>query len=330
MRQLVALSLLAVVSGSESTGDKGEIFVSERMPSHPIYLGEPAQFFSLGVSTSTDFVVLPCEGYGKNRPSVYNITKSNYFTQLACGDCRGGDCIADRCAVGKSVTDMSSWTGYEAIDYGMAGTVGDAVADVEDTDAAKTNGFGLSFVCETTAHGYFKKMSGIVGLTMANTSFLVQMHLAGKIDKPHFSLCFNENTDLKYSHDPGLVRFGGYVEATLDSEMLYASRLPGYSHRVNIKSIFLRENGGNTVLTQPNQNILSVALPSDADKTMILDTSIPFLTLDMKFEEEFKATWLHLTGHEFTTSRQDLTLEEVWKMPTLLIELEVSYFMSVC
>lgn len=61
MRQLVALSLLAVASGSESTGDKGEIFVSERMPSHPIYLGEPAQFFSLGVSTSTNFVVLPCE-----------------------------------------------------------------------------------------------------------------------------------------------------------------------------------------------------------------------------------------------------------------------------
>lgn len=226
--------------------------------------------------------------------------------------------------------DMSAWTGYEAIDYGMAGTVEDVVADVVGSSAAKTNGFELTFVCETTARGYFKKMNGIVGLTTAPTSFLGQMHLSGKIDKPHFSLCFNENTDLKYSDDRGLLRFGGYVEANLDSEMVYASRLPGYSHRVNIKNIFLRENGGNTVETQSNQNILSVALPSDADKTMILDTSIPFLTLDMKFEEEFKATWLQLTGHEFTTSRQDLTLEEVWKLPTLLFELEVSYFMSVC
>jgi len=327
MRNFVALSLLGAVSSSVSTGDRDEIYVSQRMPSHPVYFGDPAQFFSLGVSTSTDFTTIPCEGCVdcENRPGgFYNITKSYSFTKLPCAACQGGDCIGERCAVGRSTPDESMWTGYEAKDYSMAGSMDDVIVDIVDTDAIRTNGFELFLVCQTTTHGYFKHMNGILGMTTAPTSFLSQMYQAGKIDKLRFSLCFDENTSLKYNNDRGLVRFGGYVESTLNSEMVYAKRIPGYSHRVNIKNIFLRENGGNTVLTHSNQDIATVTLPSDSDKTMILDSSVPFLSFDVRFEEEFKTTWHHLTGKHFSDSRQDLTIEQIWEMPTILIELEVS------
>lgn len=325
MRNFVALSLIWVASSSQSKANMGEIYVSQRMPSHPVYFGDPAQFFSMGVSTSSDFTSIPCEGCMdcEKRPGgFYNITKSNSLTQLPCQACQGGDCIADRCAVGRSTMDESLYTGYEVKDYGMAGGMEDVVVDIEDTDAGRTRGFELFFVCQTTAYGYFKQMSGILGLTTAPTSFLSQLYQAGKIEKPRFSLCFRENTKLEYSNDRGLVRFGGYVESTLDSEMVYAKRIQGYSHRVNIKNIFLRENGGNTVLTHSNQKIVTVGLPSDSDNTMILDSAIPFLSFDVRFENEFKAKWKDLTGHQFTKSRQDLTIEQVWGMPTILIELE--------
>eukprot|EP00545_Synedropsis_sp_CCMP1620_P013545 CAMPEP_0119009382 /NCGR_PEP_ID=MMETSP1176-20130426/4327_1 /TAXON_ID=265551 /ORGANISM="Synedropsis recta cf, Strain CCMP1620" /LENGTH=568 /DNA_ID=CAMNT_0006961891 /DNA_START=43 /DNA_END=1745 /DNA_ORIENTATION=- len=292
-----------------------------------MYLGNPAQMRTLAVSTAGAFTALPCEDCvdcGPRGKNLFNFTGSKGFTVSPCSDCsQGSPCFNDRCAVGASTRDSSTWSGYEVSDYVFHGGGGDQMNSIVGTDAAEMFGFPLRFVCQTRTRGFFNNvMDGVLGLSPSPTSFLSQMHAAGKLEHPRFSLCFN---DVEYSNreaGTGVVTFGGFKQSFVETEMVYAKKLEGDVYKVNIKKIHLRVGGGRSVRSDAQEKLFVVDPPVDADSSAVVDSSTPFLTFDKRFEEPFRAAWREATGQEFTHARQTLTAEELGKMPTLLIELE--------
>ncbi|KAI2493218.1 Xylanase inhibitor N-terminal [Fragilaria crotonensis] len=291
-----------------------------------MYLGNPAQLRTLAVSPSSDFTAFPCEDCvdcGPRGSNLYNSSESSGFLLISCGECsKGASCFNNRCAVGRSSRDLSSWSGYEVSDFAFHGG-GDDPSTVIGSDSAKMFGFPMRFACQTRTRGFFNNvLDGIIGLSPAPMSFLSQMHSAGKLEHPRFSLCFN---DIEFSgNTTGVVTFGGYEHALLQTEMVYAKQLGRNMYKVNIKKIHLRVGGGRSVRSSKEHVIISFNPPSGVDTSVVVDASTPFLTFDKRFEGPFRAAWRDATGRDYTDNRVDLTPQQLASMPTLLIELEVS------
>lgn len=289
-----------------------------------MYLGNPAQLRTLAVSPSSDFTAFPCEDCvdcGPRGSNLYNSSESSGFLLISCGECsKGASCFNNRCAVGRSSRDLSSWSGYEVSDFAFHGG-GDDPSTVIGSDSAKMFGFPMRFACQTRTRGFFNNvLDGIIGLSPAPMSFLSQMHSAGQLEYPRFSLCFN---DIEFSgNTTGVVTFGGYEYALLQTEMVYAKQLGRNMYKVNIKKIHLRVGGGRSVRSSKEHVIISFNPPSGVDTSVVVDASTPFLTFDKRFEGPFRAAWRDATGLDYTDNRVDLTPQQLASMPTLLIELE--------
>ena len=293
-----------------------------------IYFGNPAQLRTLVVSPSSAFTALPCDDCvdcGAHGSNVYNSSRSSGFSLISCEKCStGAACFNDRCAVGKSIRDLSSWSGYEVADFAFHGR-GEDPSSIVGSDSAKMFGFPLRFVCQTRTRGFFNNaMDGVIGLSPAPVSFLGQMYAAGKVEHPRFSLCFNDSEHSDGGKAAGVVTFGGFERANLETEMVYAKQLVNDMYTVNIKEIHLRVGGGRSVQPTKEQATVSFKPPADGDTSAVVDVSTPFLTFDKRFEEPFRAAWRDATGLEFTEARIDLTMHQLASMPTLLVELEVS------
>jgi hypothetical protein len=75
--------------------------------------------------------------------NLYDFSKSSGFSLISCDKCsQGGPCFKNRCAVGKSIRDLSAWNGYEVSDFAFQG--GGLSNVIEGTDAAKVFGFPLT------------------------------------------------------------------------------------------------------------------------------------------------------------------------------------------
>lgn len=331
MRLIFGLSTIALVHSAGIWSIEIEQFPYAGFGEHflRMYFGNPAQLRTLAVSTSSAFTALPCEGCtdcGARGSNLYNSSKSSGFSLISCDKCsQGGPCFKNRCAVGKSIRDLSAWNGYEVSDFAFHGGGSDPSSAIEGTDSAKMFGFPLRFVCQTRTRGFFNNvMDGVIGLSPASTSFLTQMHLSGKLDHPRFSLCFN---GVKYSGSgkgSGVLTFGGFKQAFIETEMVYAKKLDGDNYKVNIKKIHLRVGGGLSVRAT-DQLTFHINPPTGIDTSAVVDSVTRFLTFDKRFEEPFRTAWREATGQEFTEARQDLTPKELATMPTMLIELEVSF-----
>lgn len=246
-----------------------------------------------------------------------------------------------------TLPDFSSWTGYQVTDrvfYGGAGGGGDANAIANSmeglvgSDATVQFGNPLDMVCLTSIRGMpfpNPEMDGILGVSAAPTSFLHQLVQAGKLPQPHMALCFsdyNNNND-----DGGVVTLGGYNAQFMDTPLVHAQATTGtHSHQVLLVNLFLRPNGGMTMATDNNNNYnnanswIPVNLDSSSTTTtstttpMTIDSTTPFLTLPVSYEQAFRVAWHEATQREYTPARQALTVEELEKLPTLVLELQVS------
>ena len=278
-----------------------------------------------------------CAKCGQLSSNVYNSSASSKFGVLKCSQCsQGSSCDGGRCIRKAQTQDLSSWSGYEVSDYGFHGGGADP-ATLIGTDAAVSFGFLFQFVCQQQARGYFETSvkNGILGMSPAPTSFINQMYAAGKLIKPRFSLCFNDrsvrgNTD----SNTGVVTFGGYEAAFIDTEMVYAKKLMDfdkeYSYRVNITKLHIRVGGGTTVRAKAGQAIIEIPPGRAVNTEAVLDSSVPFLTFDKRWESRFMQAWKEATGSPFSYGRIELTLSELEQMPTLLIELEVRTLSISC
>jgi hypothetical protein len=296
-----------------------------------IYFGNPAQLRTLTVSTSSEFTALPCEDCedcGTRGSNVYNCSASSGFSIISCssGCSSRTQCFSDRCVIGKSLRDKSSWSGYEVSDFVFHGGGADS-SSIVGTDAAEMFGFQLRFACQKRTRGFFNSvMDGILGLSPAPTSFLSQIHQVGKLEHRRFSLCFNTVDNFKREQATGLVTFGGFKEELLATEMLYAKMIDGNDYKVFIKKIHFRAQNGQSVRSEDEYKVISIDVPAISDTPATVDSSSPFLTFDSRLEESFLAAWKEVTGSDFTEARLHLSESDLARLPTLLIELEVSNY----
>lgn len=202
---------------------------------------------------------------------------------------------------------------------------GAGATDLVGTNVAEELGFPLRFICQTRTRGFFNYViDGVLGMSPAPTSFLSQMHSAGKLEFPRFSLCFNDPVFARSDAGTGIVTFGGYRQSLVETEMVYAKMLEGNSYKVNVQRLHLRLGGGHSVVPAFAQDTLIVQPPAHSDLSAIVDSSSPYLSFDQRFEQPFRAAWKEATGKEFTEARQELTVAQLELLPTILVELEVS------
>lgn len=227
--------------------------------------------------------------------------------------------------------DLSSWSGYEVRDHVFHGD-GVKPETIIGTDAAVVFGFPFQFICQTQARGYFESsvMNGVLGMSPAPTSFINQMYNAGKVKKPRFTLCFN-NRNLNGMDDSntGVVTFGGFERAFLQTEMVYTKKLldvnEEHSYRINITKLHLRVGGGTSIRPDLDQATIPITPMHGVNTEAVLDSSVPFLSFDRRWEPVFMQAWLQATGKAFSYGREELTYSQLESLPTLLIEIEVRW-----
>jgi hypothetical protein len=248
---------------------------------------------------------------------------------VQCSSCtaNAATCENDRCTVSYEFRDLSSWKGYEVTDAVYIGGARLNGVSPLGTDVPLVHGFPLRFVCQTRARGYYanRVQDGVLGISPAPTSFISQMHAAGKLPRPRVSLCFNVQSTAAAGGQTqkGVVTLGGYDAAFLTTEVVYAKNVGIDKYQVNIVRLYLRLGGGTTVMSAPGQQSLTIELPQSVDGGTDVNSGIPYLTFDERLEAPFRQAWKQVTGSEFSYVRLELTEEQILSLPTLLIEIEV-------
>ena len=272
-----------------------------------------------------------CIDCGQLSLNGFNSSASSTFSEVPCEQCATNSvCGGGRCFQTTQIQDRSTWSGYEVRDHAFHGG-GGRPENIIGTDAAVSFGFQFQFFCLKRASGYFETSvkNGILGMSPAPTSFVNQMYFAGKLKKPRFSLCFNGKKFLGNSNkNTGVVTFGGYEAAFLDTEMVYTKKLSDrnkdFSYKVNITKLHLRLGGGASIRTKEAHTYIEVTPSNSVNTEAVLDSSVPFLSLDKRWESHFSQAWKKVTGRSFSYEKVELTRAQLDLLPTLLIEIEVS------
>ena len=261
----------------------------------------------------------------------------------------------------------SYWSGYEAREnlYLGGADLGEGMTEANLADATtKRHGFPMTFACQQGASGWFSDPStvrnGVAGFSSAPTSLIQQMYLAGKLPHPRFSLCFNRHLRSKRgniapstfdngnSKNAGVVTLGGFDPAYLSTPIGWANDInhskpsrrqsanhvdhrPDTSYRVRVTGMYLREGGGQSILSAPNQppqGLRKVRFDwrqLSGQGSAAVDSSYPYTVLDPGLEGAFLDAWRKATGGgTFSLDPQKLTADELKMLPTIILQLEGS------
>ena len=308
------------------------------------------QFLNRSLSLSRPFKTKGCTQCGPTL-SFFQQTLSSSFVTMPCGRCVGGqredvcDKSREKCiARGYNLVDKSAWTAYEARDYVYVGGAEQELeesgligsAGIVGTDTPERFGFPLVFACQTEATGWYASQvqDGIVGFSTARTSFVNQMVFQDKLKYPRFSMCFERKIlmgeDMKSA---GVVTLGGYNPKILDAPMVFVQNVAEEGetrYKVHVRNIYFRQGGGQSVVPDYDGQAL-IRLNLDAEKFnaknggTILDSGVPLLIFDESIQESFKTEWKKMVGEDFSSGKMMLTEKDVKSLPTLIIQIKVSY-----
>lgn len=258
---------------------------------------------------------------------------------MPCGRCASVsessscDATQSKCIVSgvNRIDQSSTWTAYESRDYIYVGGAEEELVGLEPlgSDVAERYGFPLVFGCQTEATGWYATQvhDGITGLSSAKTSFVNQMVFQDKLKYPRYSMCFQKGTT------DGIVVLGGFNPKTLDSPMVYVQNVEAEGNtgfKVYVENIYLREGGGQSVVTDTVSNIIKLDIDAEkfnaGNQGTIVDSGLPLLVLDESIQETFLAEWKRMTGSEFTFGKMRLSKSDVLSLPTLIFQIKVCAF----
>ena len=265
--------------------------------------------------------------------------------------------------------DPSYWSAYEAREnfYLGGADLGEGIteATIEGTDAPSRHGFPVTFACQSSATGWFSDpgvvRDGVAGFSSAPTSLVQQMYMAGKLPHPRFSLCFNRQLRAKHgnivtadvndgsSKNAGVLTLGGFDPAYLTTPIGWANDInhsnlsrqqllanqgdhrADTSYRVRVTGMYLREGGGQSIMTAPNQapqGLRGVRFDwrqLGGQGSAAVDSAYPYTILDRGLEGPFLDAWRKATGGGiFSYEPQQLTADELRMMPTIILQFEGS------
>jgi hypothetical protein len=157
-----------------------------------MYVGSPPRRQSLVVDTANHFTAFPCHGCkdcGTHVDPIWDPTSStSAFVPNQCPVSRpGSHNIDNKCVVGQTYKDGSSWEGFVVKDsVHLAGLTN------KDTVAAESYDFNFTFICETQETEIFKSQlaNGVLGLSRSIDTLPMMMRLKRVTSSASFGLCF--------------------------------------------------------------------------------------------------------------------------------------------
>lgn len=284
------------------------------------YVGTPPQRTTLLVDTGssiTGFPVTECgSSCGKEHTDQYfDPSKSATFKQLECNECQRGSCGSNRCTVGASYLEGSSWSGYEAKDSFYLGPF-----DGPQNKAHKDLQSSFTFACQTEETGLFEAQleNGILGLIDSALHLPKILSEAGLIPFNQFSLCFGwELTASADGIHSGLMTLGGVDTSHHKYPVVYAKKYTSHGgYEVKVHKLYLKR--------VDSQEITEVSANYDQISPVIVDSGTTVTFLDPILADGFYKEWKSITGFDYPAEdeKRRMTEKEVDSLPSILIQLE--------
>lgn len=320
-----------------------------------LWIGTPKpQRQTVIVDTGSQITAFPCVecvdcGEKYHTDSYFDFKKSESFHEVSCDECKLGHCYTnkngDKCEMGLSYQEGSSWKAYESTDTTYAGGLHDKAVQGADTvptnekenpnglvkgqmpQGASDYSFELHFGCENHITGLFKTQlaDGIMGMSNDNGAYWKQMYTAGAISNQQFALCFRRESDSeKDGTAAGAMTLGGTNSLFHDTPMVYTKSIRSRGFfTVEVKAMYMRTNGGLVAWDEDD-----VIHKLDAEKNalntgaVIVDSGTTDTYLNRKVMEPFMNVWKDITGFEYKNSGLKLTDEQLELLPTILVQLD--------
>lgn len=188
----------------------------------------------------------------------------------------------------------------------------------------------MKFGCQIASNGFFNKIEqsahGILGLSMASTSFLNQMFRADKIESTMFSICFESYNDRNLLN-AGTLTLGGYTSNFLTSPMIYMenSKKDG-KYTVIINNVYLREGGGQSVTPDDsNQNVRKIVFDKESANEgagTVIDNTYQEISLNVEMSTSFRFEWSRMARRPFPNQPIYLPDNIFSQLPTVLIQMK--------
>ena len=250
-----------------------------------IWCGTPPQRQTVIVDTGSQMTAFPCS---QCRAADYHHIDdpfrqelSSTFREPDCDACSWGDCRADpegkRCTFTADYQEGSNWTAVEAFDVCYIGGLHNAALPTTtstlfgSSTQQNPHVFELKFGCQTKISGDFvtQLADGIMGMDIGSSTIWNQMYQQHKIESTAFSLCFQRKMEsARTGTDAGAMTLGGADERLHSHTMVYSPTERGALYAVQLRGLYLRKGGGESVLVTPGESpvIIPVPLPKELNK----------------------------------------------------------------
>lgn len=327
-----------------------------------LWVGSPEpQRQTLIVDTGSQMIAFPCSeckdcGEKFHTDKYFDTSRSDTFETVGCDDCVLGRCYArsradDKCDVGLSYQEGSSWRAVESSDVVYVGgyheTSDRDEADPDDDNplslplselprSAPARSFRAHFGCEDRVTGLFKTQlaDGIVGMSNDPAALWRQARDAGVVSDGAFSLCFRRESEADPRGTPaGAVVLGGVETALHDADMVFAenARETGF-YGVRVRDVFLAappedeelgtEDGASATDLRARARRLNLDESELNAGGTIVDSGTTDTYLNRGVSEEFRREWEAVTGFAFQNDKLKLDDDQLARLPDILVQIQ--------
>ena len=153
------------------------------------------------------------------------------------------------------------------------------------------------------------------------------MHQQKIISSPSFSLCFTRAEDAtKKGSIAGALTMGGTDTKLHLSTMIYAVGFPtkGVMHGVHIRKVYIMESGQYETkdVTDKNTHIVDISEGMLNSGSVIVDSGTTDTYMTRNLRQPFQKAFQKVVGFEYNSGGMKLTEEQVYKLPTIIIQLK--------
>jgi len=315
-----------------------------------LWVGTPPQRQTVILGTGSGAISFPCSkckncGESHHTDAYFVEADSSTYAKVPCDKCTIGQCKANyyskesECRVEAYYYEGSYWKGSESLDMVYAGGPHSKFQnlprvfdpnDRDDADPLRASQFKfqMRFGCTDDTNGLFQNQlaDGIVGFDNDVMSFWRQAYDQKVIDKKVFSLCLSRmDTVDREGTEAGALTMGGVDERLHTTPMVYGPLDPNMMFVVDLRRMWLQENGGGVNVAVNGRSELAVPLDVSDDvydhyKQVAIDSGTTDTYFPYGFSKAFKELWEKMANRLYHHQGMVLQKDELAKLPTILLQ----------